>query len=86
MFADIAEIFFSQKTITKDYGLVRVPDSVRAMEKNNPIPTVLEEEPLMQAVVGQKSEDLPVLPVQAPTTSIWENFNIDEKINDKLKP
>jgi hypothetical protein len=64
MFADIAEIFFSQKTITKDYGLVRAPDSTRAIENNNPIPTVLEEEPQIQALVEQKSEDQqPVLPV-----------------------
>jgi hypothetical protein len=35
-FAELAEIFFSQKTIAKDHGFIRVPDSVRIVESKVP--------------------------------------------------
>ena len=80
-FAEVAEIYFSQQTITKEHGFVRVPEPERVVT----MAPVVVDAVIPNSKDEVKSEVSSEEPKPSASNCVWEGFNIDEKISEKIK-
>jgi len=77
-FAEVAEIYFSQQTITKEHGFVRVPEPERVVTMA-PVVVIPNSKDEVKSEVSSEE------PKPSASNCVWEGFNIDEKISEKIK-